>query len=259
MAGSVGFITISLLVQLTGIVSGASRLSIVLAFACTAVLSAAATGFIPPAPKAAATEGEAKSRGGNGFDLRFWTVIAVIFLGRFGIGAYYSFFSLYLHDTFGLTGVSLLWAIGAVAEMPWIFFSGRLITRFGIRALLIVSLAAVSARLSLFIVAPSLLVVGLAQLLHAFTFGTFHTASVAYINEKISRARSGIGMAVYNSVGVGLSSFLASANSRTKCNALDENRESCNPTGTSFSAKKRTRRCVGTNNSLWMNGTPFRI
>lgn len=210
VAGSIGFIAISLLVQLTGIVSGALPSSIVLAFASTAMLSTAAAGLIPPAPKAAPADDAKKSAGGNGFDLRFWIVIAVIFLGRFGIGAYYSFFSLYLRDTFGLTGVSLLWAIGAVAEVPWVFFSGRLITKFGIRALLIVSLAAVSIRLFLFIVAPSLLVVGLAQLLHAFTFGTFHTTSVAYINEKISRARRGIGMAVYNSVGVGLSSFLAS-------------------------------------------------
>jgi len=51
--------------------------------------------------------------------------------------------------------------------------------------------------------------VALAQLLHAFTFGTFHTASVAYVNSRVAPARRGVGMAIYNSIGGGLSTFLA--------------------------------------------------
>ena len=211
VAGSVGFIAISLFVQFTGLVSREAPASIFLSFGLTAVLASIAVALIPAAQKAPTHADEtAPSQSASGFDLKFWVVMGVIFLGRFAIGAYYSFFSLYLSHTFDLAGVSFLWAIGPVAEMPWIFFSGRLITRFGLRALLLVSLVAVSARLALFIVAPTLLVVGLAQLLHAFTFGTFHTASVAYVNGKVPRARRGMGMAIYNSVGVGLPSFLAS-------------------------------------------------
>jgi PPP family 3-phenylpropionic acid transporter len=136
--------------------------------------------------------------------------MAVIFLGRFGIGAYYSFFSLYLQQTFPGSGVSIFWAIGSLAEIATMWFSGALIRRWGLRVLLVVSLAAISTRLGLFVIAPSLLVVCLAQVLHAFTFGTFHTASVAYVNLKIEHDRRGTGMAIYSAVGIGLPSFLAS-------------------------------------------------
>ena len=76
--------------------------------------------------------------------------------------------------------------------------------------MLVVSLASVSIRLLLFVLAPSLAVISLAQLLHAFTFGTFHTAAVAYVNTKIPAERRGMGMAIYNAIGTGLASFLAS-------------------------------------------------
>ncbi len=209
VAGSIGFMGMSLFLQLTGLVSGDSSLSILIGFGTCAVVAALGVALLPPAPPAPVAHG-AVSDGKGEFDLKFWIVIGVIFLGRFGIGAYYSFFSLYLKQTFPHAGVSLLWAIGPLAEAGPILFSGPIIRRFGIRSLLIVSLAAVSVRLGLFIVAPSILVVALAQLLHGFTFGTFHTSAVAYINGRIGPARRGMGMAIYNSVGLGLSAFFAS-------------------------------------------------
>ena len=89
-------------------------------------------------------------------------------------------------------------------------FSGRLMARWGIRAMLTVSLVAISVRLCLFVVAPSLAVLAAAQLLHAFTFGTFHTAAMAYISGATGQERRGAGTAVYNALGIGLPSFLAS-------------------------------------------------
>jgi len=244
VAGSVGFIVVSLVLQFSGVVSADSSWSILAAFCASALLAAAAAGFLPAVPPSApplparganvAARSAAGSAGAprtdRAFDRGFWAVIGIIFLGRFGMGAYYSFFSLYLRDTFGggaaatagaaghgggpaaLGGaVSLMWALGSVAEIGPMWFSGRLIARWGLRPVLLVSLLAVSVRLSLFVLAPSLLVVGAAQLLHAFTFGTFHPAAVAYINAKVPARRRGLGMALYNAVGIGLASFTASA------------------------------------------------
>jgi MFS transporter, PPP family, 3-phenylpropionic acid transporter len=216
-AGSVGFITVSLLLQFTGLVSGDSSRAILVAFAITAACAAAAVTALPnvrgpqvvmirrPARLTAAASGA-----GGGFDRKFWAVIGVVFLGRFGIGAYYSFFSLYLKHAFPGSGVSLFWAIGAVAEIATMAFSGRLMARWGIRAMLTVSLVAISVRLCLFVVAPSLAVLAAAQLLHALTFGTFHTAAMAYVSGATGQERRGAGMAVYNALGIGLPSFLAS-------------------------------------------------
>jgi PPP family 3-phenylpropionic acid transporter len=212
VAGSISFTIVSVVLQLTGAISGDSALSILASFGTATGLAALAVWLIPAAHTAGkrweAVEG---ATDGSGFDLRFWTVIGIIFLGRFGLGGYYSFFSLYVRDSFGLSGVGLLWAIGSLAEIPMVFFSGNLIRRLGVRMLLAVSLAAVSLRLGMFILAPSIVVVALAQLLHAFTFGTFHTASVAYVNSRVTPARRGVGMAVYNAVGGGLPTFLAAS------------------------------------------------
>ena len=218
-AGSVGFILVSLLFQFTGLVTGESSLPILLAFIATAGCAALVVATLPSSPRTPPREDRLAQTGEraaprprlyDGFDGKFWAVMAVIFLGRFGIGAYYSFFSLYLQQTFPRSGVSIFWAIGSVAEIATMWFSGALIRRWGLRVLLIVSLAAISTRLGLFVIAPSLAVVCLAQILHAFTFGTFHTSAVAYVNLKIEHDRRGTGMAIYNAVGIGLPSFLAS-------------------------------------------------
>jgi len=217
VAGSVGFVAVSLLFQLTGLVTGESSLPILLAFIATAVCTALIVGTLPPSPSTesrkardAPAREHARPHVYDGFDGKFWAIMTVIFLGRFGIGAYYSFFSLYLQHTFPRSGVSIFWAIGSAAEIATMWFSGALIRRWGLRVLLAVSLAAISARLGLFVIAPSLLVVCLAQILHAFTFGTFHTSAVAYVNLKIRHDQRGTGMAIYNAVGIGLPSFLAS-------------------------------------------------
>lgn len=225
VAGSMGFIVISLFLQFGGVVSADSTWSIMVAFCVSAVLAAAVSGFLPPVPRSSPARPAPWTAGrAPAFDRSFWAVIGIVFLGRFGMGAYYSFFSLYLRDTFGGGGagglggaqsslggaVSLMWAVGAVAEIGPMWFSGRLISRWGLRPVLLVSLLAISVRLSLFVLAPSLLLVGLAQLLHAFTFGTFHPAAVAYINAKVPAERRGLGMAIYNAIGIGLASFAAS-------------------------------------------------
>jgi len=211
VAGSFGFISISLVLQLSGSVTGDSSLSILIAFCVAAIGAAGAAFLLPPAGHALKrSEDEPAGTARGGFDLRFWAVIGVVFLGRFGLGAYYSFFSLYLKEAFPGVSVSMLWAIGPLAEIVTIWFSGPLIKRWGIRTMLIVSLAAISIRLGIFVIAPTIVAVAFAQLLHAFTFGTFHTTAIAYVNAAIAPEKRGLGMAVYNAIGLGLATLLAS-------------------------------------------------
>ncbi len=209
VAGSVAFILVSAFLQLSGLVTGDSAIAILAAFGVSVALAAAVVPLLPAASIHSPDRPGGSARAGAAFDARFWLVIAVIFLGRFGMAAYYSFFSLYLKQTFPGTGVSMLWAVGAGAEVLTIWFSGRLIQRWGIRTMLVVSLAAITVRLSLFIAAPAIPVIAAAQLLHAFTFGTFHTTAIAWINGRVPPERRGLGMAIYSAVGVGLPAFLA--------------------------------------------------
>ena len=214
VAGSFGFIVVSVLLLLGGFVSSDSPVSILLAFGVTAALAAGAALLLPAVPKLPPSpRAQPAAQHESAFGPGFWVVIGIVFLGRFGMGAYYSFFSLYLRDTFAAGGssvVSLMWALGSIAEIATMWFSGRLIRRWGLRTMLTVSFAAITLRLGLFVVAPSLAVIGFAQLLHALTFGTFHTTAVAYVNARIPAERRGMGMAIYNAIGIGLASFLAS-------------------------------------------------
>lgn len=220
VAGSIGFLAASLALQLTGWVSGSRPETILAAFAALAVPAAFAAIVLPAVPRSAgeAAAGRptaAADRAGptvprDGFDRRFWTVIGVLFLARFGMSAYYSFFSLYLRDSLSAANVSAVWAVGAAAEVPLVLFSGRIIARFGVRATLAAAVAAITVRLALYGLLPFLAVVVPTQLLHALAFGALHTASVAYVNATIDASRRGLGMAVYNALSIGLASFVAS-------------------------------------------------
>lgn len=224
VAGSVGFILTSLILQFSGLVSGDAPLSILVSSGSALGLAAGASLLLPAVhpPRATPGQGAAGATKGrppgargslrsSGFDGAFWAVLAVVFLARFGISAYYSFFSLLLRDRFGLTNVALVWAIGVFAEIATIFWSGPLIGRFGIRRLLIAAIAAISVRLAVYALSTSLAVVCVTQLLHALTFGVLHTATIAYVNGKIHGPRRGLGMATYAAVGLGIPSFLASS------------------------------------------------
>ncbi len=208
VAGSMSFVVVSLVLQATGLVSGEAPVSVLVSFAALAAVAGLVSGVLPPAPRRPA--GSPKAAGDGGFGPRFWAVIGVIFLARFGMAAHYSFFSLFLSSRFGISTVSGVWAISAIAEIPAVLFSGRLLSRFSIRTLLAVSLAAITVRLSLYAVAASPALVIAAQALHALTFGTLHTTSVAWVNRSIPPSRRGLGMAIYNAIGLGLASFLAS-------------------------------------------------
>ena len=86
VAGSVGFIAISLLLYFTGWVSGGSSLAILVAFVSAAACAAIVVGFLPSAPKnplsgegdnfgnagRAVTSPAAAVRPFEGFDLKFW-------------------------------------------------------------------------------------------------------------------------------------------------------------------------------------------
>ena len=108
----------------------------------------------------------------------FWIFLVAIALHQLGMTSYYSFFTLYLKDELGMQQAAWVWSIGAVAEIPMVLFAGRIIRRFGLAILLMVSMAAVSLRVGLLSLVPPLGVICLTQLLHAMTFGLLHVAAI---------------------------------------------------------------------------------
>ena len=148
---------------------------------------------------------------GGGLDGAFWLYMAVVFLAAMGMSSHYAFFSLYLKDVIGLESVAWVWTIGALAEMPMIFFAGRVIRRFGLVGMLTASLAAVSIRLGVYALWPNLWAVAAVQPLHAATFGMIHIATIEFIRRKVDPSRRALALAVYVACQMGLAGLLGSA------------------------------------------------
>lgn len=124
--------------------------------------------------------------------------------------AVYVFFSLYL-DSLGYrkTTIGLLWAVSVVLEIGWFFMQGRWIPLLSLSAWLVLASALVTVRMALTAGWPTvwpLLVV--AQMLHAITFATHHTACVALISHHFAGRLRGRGQALYTVIGYGVPGVL---------------------------------------------------
>lgn len=126
------------------------------------------------------------------------------------MSSHYSFFSLYVHEALGLSTVSLFWATGPAAEVPFLFFSGSIIRRFGIPAAMMVALGAIAVRLILYALVPVFWVILVAQLLHALTFGFSHASGVAFIFKTVPEDRRVMAMALFLSLSQGCALFIGS-------------------------------------------------
>jgi len=121
-------------------------------------------------------------------------------------GALYAFYTLHLvAHGYSTTTVGLLWTLGVVAEilvfvrLPWLF------QRWSHRTVLLASFAAAAIRFATIgWGASSLALLAAAQLLHAFTFGTYHAASVALVHRLFAGPLEMRGQALYASLSYGL-------------------------------------------------------
>ncbi len=233
--GSIGFAVTSVIIPAFRLINPDSAVSILIAFIGSILAFSAVVYFVPPPlntlrRSGTSTDGlvppegtkTAVSSDGSGSTApsekprngsippSIWLVIAAIGLGNIAFGAYNSFFSLYLRNTLSVTSVTLYWAIGALSEIPIIFYSGKLIRRFGMGFLLTVSGALMSVRLIAYALEPALPVVALIQLLHAVTFGLMLSAGIAYVNHVAPAERRATALTAFNALGMGMAVFLGS-------------------------------------------------
>jgi MFS transporter, PPP family, 3-phenylpropionic acid transporter len=127
------------------------------------------------------------------------------FLMLLSHGAYYGFFSIHLEKLgFGKTFIGISWAVASTAEIIVMIHSGRLFKRFSLENVMIFSLTIAAARWFLLAFVDSGPVILITQVLHAFTYGAFHMASILYIDALSSEASKTLGQAVNNAVSYGL-------------------------------------------------------
>ncbi len=118
----------------------------------------------------------------------------------------YVYYSLYLADIgYSKTVIGLMWSLGVIAEIAFFYWQAPLFRRFGVRKLMIASLAIGVVRfLMIGLGAESLLLLLVAQVLHAATFGVHHSASVATMQRWFAGPLQARGQALYISISYGL-------------------------------------------------------
>jgi PPP family 3-phenylpropionic acid transporter len=121
-------------------------------------------------------------------------------------GAMYAFYSIYLEaEGYSKTLIGSLWTLGVLAEVVLFLRLPQLLRRFSLRALLIASFACAVVRfLAIGWGVGSLAVLAAAQLLHAATFGAYHSASVAAVHRMFAGALEARGQALFSSLSYGL-------------------------------------------------------
>jgi len=127
-------------------------------------------------------------------------------------GPYYSFYSIHVvaHGySKGLTG--WLWALGVACEIGIFFWLPRLFAAYTLRRILLASFALAIVR---FLVigwgADSLVLLLIAQTLHAATFGSFHAAAISIVHRLFRGRHQARGQAIYGSLTYGVGGTVGS-------------------------------------------------
>ncbi len=123
----------------------------------------------------------------------------------------YLFLSLYL-DSLGYSKIpiGLIWAISVVVEVAWFVTQSQWLPRFGLGTWLVLCAAATVLRMGVTAVAGTgLLLLLLAQCLHAFTFAAHHTVCVALLSHHFPARLRARGQALYTVVAYGFPGVLA--------------------------------------------------
>ncbi|EUJ09866.1 arabinose efflux permease family protein [Methylophilaceae bacterium 11] len=121
-------------------------------------------------------------------------------------GVLYNFYSIYLAEHgYSKTMIGFLWAIGVICEIVVFMLMPKIMGRFTLKTILLISLALAVIRFSMIGLTPDhVYLLLLAQCLHAFTFGSFHAASVEVITQFFNGRHQAKGQAIYNSVAYGV-------------------------------------------------------
>ena len=139
------------------------------------------------------------------FSLNTSLFLLAAFLMLVSHGAYYGFFSIYLDDMGLSTGfIGMAWGLASLAEIGVMAGSDPIFRHFKIRSVLVFSFGAAMLRWwILFVTSSSTMVILFSQLLHAFTYGAFHVASILAIERLSPQGGKTIGQAVNNAVTYG--------------------------------------------------------
>ncbi|MCL2915371.1 MFS transporter [Shewanella corallii] len=139
----------------------------------------------------------------------FWFLLSALLL-QMSAGPFYGFFVLYLKQAgYAESLAGIMVALGVTAEIGMFMMAPRLLKRFGVMPLMAVSILMTAARwLMMAFGVEHVSIIALSQLLHAFTFGLVHAASIQFVYQHFDKRHQSQGQALYASIGFGMGGAL---------------------------------------------------
>jgi PPP family 3-phenylpropionic acid transporter len=121
-------------------------------------------------------------------------------------GPYYTFYTIHVVEHgYSKSLAGWLWALGVICEIGIFVWMPHLYRAFTLRRILIASFALAVVRfLIIGWAVDSVVLLLLAQTLHAATFGSFHAAAIGYIHKLFRGRHAARGQAIYGSLAYGL-------------------------------------------------------
>ncbi len=119
------------------------------------------------------------------FTNRPWMLfLLMVFIAGVGMATINNYLFIYMQSlgaSSALMGVAL--TISTISEVPAMFFSDRILRRFGARGMLVIAMATIGLRLVAYSLTTAPWVVLVIQLCHGLTFAAVYTAGVYYANQ----------------------------------------------------------------------------
>jgi MFS transporter, PPP family, 3-phenylpropionic acid transporter len=119
------------------------------------------------------------------FSHRAWMLfLLMVFIAGAGMATYNNYFLVYMQSlgaSSALMGLAL--TIATASEIPAMFFSDRILRRFGARGMLIIAMSVIGLRFLAYSITSASWVVLLIQVVHGLTFAAIYTAGVYFADQ----------------------------------------------------------------------------
>jgi PPP family 3-phenylpropionic acid transporter len=143
------------------------------------------------------------------FSPLYWFGIISLFLIFLGLTPSTRFFSMYVDEYLHSDASGLLWALAALSEIPFMFFSYRFVRKYNTISLLIFCAIFATIRNLFYICIPNLFGAALGQLCNSITYGLLHPVAVLFVTEHAPDKKSlVVSMSMYSVLAVGVANFL---------------------------------------------------
>ncbi len=118
---------------------------------------------------------------------------------QISFGPYYGFFALYLRDIqYSGLAVGVMIGLAVIAEICVFIFAGKIFKHFSIKFLITFSLGVTAIRwFILALYGENIYLLSFSQLIHAASFGLYHSASMQFIHQHFDSNQQSRGQAIY--------------------------------------------------------------